>query len=80
MGFGIYISLRIFNIPDITTDGSYTLGAAVTASLLTQGIALPLVVLIVMGAGALAGACTGIIHTRFKIQPLLAGILVMTSL
>jgi putative ABC transport system permease protein len=80
MGFGIYISLRIFNIPDITTDGSYTLGAAVTATLLLKSVSLPWIFLSVIAAGSLAGAATGLIHTRFKIQPLLAGILVMTSL
>ena len=80
MAFGIFISMKIFNIPDITTDGSYTLGAAVTGILITSGIsafaALPVVLLI----GALSGAITGLIHTRLKINPLLAGILVMTAL
>ena len=80
MGFGIYISLRIFNIPDITTDGSYTLGAAVTAALLSRGVSLPLILLITILSGILAGSATGLIHTRMKINPLLAGILVMTSL
>lgn len=80
MGLGIYITLRIFNIPDITTDGSYTLGAAITASLLSQQVPLLFVLLIAMLSGALAGFATGMIHTRFKINPLLAGILVMTSL
>lgn len=80
MGFGIYVSLRIFNIPDITTDGSYTLGAAVTAALLTSGISLPVILLITIFSGALAGTATGLIHTRLRINPLLAGILVMTTL
>ncbi len=80
MGFGIYVSLRIFNIPDITTDGSYTLGAAVTAALLTRGISLPVILLVTIFSGGLAGAATGMIHTRMRIQPLLAGILVMTAL
>src|SRR6185436_15699769 len=80
MGFGIYVSLRIFNIPDITTDGSYTLGAAVTAALLAKGISLPIVFIVTILSGSLAGMATGIIHTRLRIQPLLAGILVMTSL
>src|ERR1041385_629487 len=80
MGFGIYISLRIFNIPDITTDGSYTLGAAITATLLTKGISLPIILIVTIISGAISGAATGMIHTRFRIQPLLAGILVMTSL
>ena len=80
MGLGIYISLRIFNIPDITTDGSYTLGAAVSASLLSSGHSLPVVLGVVMVSGALSGMATGLIHTRMKIDPLHAGILVMTGL
>ncbi len=80
MGLGIYITLRIFNIPDITTDGSFTLGAAITASLLVKHVPLPVILVIVMAGGALAGTATGLIHTRLKINPLLAGILVMTSL
>jgi len=80
MALGIYITLRIFNIPDITTDGSYTSGAAVTAVLLMAGwnsfAVLPLVIL----TGMLTGTATGLIHTRLKVHPLLAGILVMTAL
>jgi len=80
IALGIYISMKIFNIPDITTDGSYTLGGVVTAILLTNHqptyIILPAVIL----AGATAGALTGIIHTKLKINALLAGILVMTAL
>jgi len=80
IALGIYISMKIFNIPDITTDGSYTLGAVVTAKMLTHGQPLYLVLLAVIGAGALAGALTGLIHTKLKINALLAGILVMTAL
>ncbi|TWR31091.1 ABC transporter permease [Mucilaginibacter pallidiroseus] len=80
IAYGIYISMKIFNIPDITTDGSYALGGVVTGALLTHNepgyIILPAVVL----AGALAGALTGFIHTKLKINALLAGILVMTAL
>jgi putative ABC transport system permease protein len=80
IALGIYISMKIFNIPDITTNGSYTLGAVVTAILLTHHqptyIVLPAVIL----AGGIAGALTGIIHTKLEINPLLAGILVMTAL
>ncbi|MBB5394375.1 ABC transporter permease [Mucilaginibacter sp. AK015] len=80
IAFGIYISMKIFNIPDITTDGSYTLGGVVTGAMLTHNqpgyIILPAVLL----AGALAGAATGIIHTKLKINALLAGILVMYAL
>lgn len=80
MGLGIYITLRIFNIPDITTDGSFTLGASVTAALLSQQYPIITALLMSMIAGSLAGIATGIIHTRLKINPLLSGILVMTAL
>jgi len=80
MGLGIFITMKIFRIPDITTDGSYTLGAAVTAVLLTQDLPIVGVIGIVMAAGALAGVATGLVHTRLKIDALLAGILVMTGL
>lgn len=80
IAFGIYISMKIFNIPDITTDGSYTLGGVVTGILLTHNQPGWLILLAVIGAGATAGALTGIIHTKLKINALLAGILVMTAL
>jgi len=80
MGLGIFITMKIFRIPDITTDGSYTLGAAVTAVLLTQDWPLLMVLLICMASGAIAGMLTGWVHTRLKIDALLAGILVMTGL
>jgi putative ABC transport system permease protein len=80
IALGIYISMKIFNIPDITTDGSYTLGGVVTAILLTRHLHVYLVLPAVLFAGAIAGAITGIIHTKLKINPLLAGILVMTAL
>lgn len=77
---GIFISLKIFNIPDITTDGSYTLGAAVTAICLTNQVSLPITFLLVICSGAIAGLITAFITTKFKINALLAGILVMTAL
>lgn len=80
MGLGIFITMKIFDIPDITTDGSYTLGAAVTAVMITGHWSLWIVLSVAMLAGALAGVCTGLIHTRLKIDALLAGILVMTGL
>ena len=80
MAMGIFITMKIFNIPDITTDGSYTLGATVTAVLLTNHWTVLAVLPVSMLAGALAGVCTGFIHTKLKIDALLAGILVMTGL
>ena len=80
MGLGIYITMKIFRIPDITTDGSYTLGAVVTAILLIEGWPLPAIIAVTILAGAVAGILTGLVHTRLKIDALLAGILVMTGL
>jgi putative ABC transport system permease protein len=80
VALGIYISMKIFNIPDITTDGSYTLGGVVTGAMLTHQQPGYLILATVLIAGALAGALTGIIHTKLKINALLAGILVMYAL
>src|SRR5271155_1134012 len=80
MSVGIFISMKIFNIPDITTDGSYTLGAVVTAILLTHHQPVYVTLPAVIFGGAVAGGITGFIHTKLKINALLAGILVMTAL
>lgn len=80
MSLGIFISMKIFNIPDITTDGSYTLGAVFTAILLTAHWNAIAIIPVVLVAGAIAGTLTGLIHTHLKIDALLAGILVMTGL
>ncbi len=80
LGIGIFLSLRIFNIPDITTDGSYTLGGVITATFLVSGAHPALALVASIAGGMIAGALTGVIHTRLKINPLLAGILVMTAL
>lgn len=80
IALGIYISMKIFNIPDITTDGSYTLGGAVSGLLLSSFLPVGVIFPVVILAGALAGVCTGLIHTKLKVNPLLSGILVMTGL
>ncbi len=80
IALGIYISMKIFNIPDITTDGSYTLGAAVTAVMLIHHFPGYLILPAAIISGGIAGAITGLIHTKLKVNPLLAGILVMTAL
>jgi putative ABC transport system permease protein len=80
MALGIFISMKIFRIPDITTDGSYVLGAVVTAVLMHQHWPIYAVLPVSMLAGACAGICTGLVHTKLKIDALLAGILVMTGL
>lgn len=80
MSLGIFLTMRIYNIPDITTDGSYTLGAVTTALALTHGWPPLLAIPVVIVSGGLAGICTGLIITRLQVAPLLAGILVMTAL
>ena len=80
MALGIYLSMTIFKIPDISTDGTYTLGGAVSGLLLSMQWSPALVFPLVFLAGAFAGACTGLIHTRLKINALLSGILVMMGL
>lgn len=80
LALGVLISFRIFAFPDITAEGSITLGAAVAATLLVQGVNPVAATLAAMLASSLAGTVTGILHTRFKINGLLSGILVMTAL
>src|SRR4029434_10721823 len=80
LAFGVFISFRIFEFPDITADGSITLGGAVTAVLLVAHVHPVPATAAAVVAGALAGTTTGILHTRFRINGLLAGILVMTAL
>src|SRR5260221_10623332 len=80
LALGVLISFRIFAFPDITAEGSITLGAAVAATLLVRGVNPWLATTVAVFAGSLAGAATGVLHTRFKINGLLSGILVMTAL
>lgn len=80
LALGIFISFRVFDFPDITAEGSFTFGASTGAALIIAGVNPWAASFIAFIAGMLAGATTGIIHTRFKINPLLAGILVMTAL
>ena len=77
---GIYITYKILDFPDLTVDGSFPLGAAVTAVLLTHGADPWLSLVAAMAVGAVAGLCTGVIHVRFKVRDLLSGIITMTAL
>ena len=80
LALGVFISFRVFHFPDITVDGSITLGASLAAVLLVHGTN-PLVASAAGFCGGLAaGATTGVLHTKFRINPLLSGILVMTAL
>lgn len=80
LALGVLVSFRIFGMPDITADGSITLGAAVTAVLCAHNVNPLLATAAGTAAGAASGALTGVLHTKFKINALLAGILVMTAL
>lgn len=79
LGLGIYLTFRILNFPDMTTEGSFPLGGAVAVTALNQGLNPILATFFGMAAGALAGLITGLLYTKGKIPTILAGILVMTS-
>jgi len=79
LAFGSFISFRILNIADLTVDGSFVLGAAVSAVLVSNGMPHTGILLAVV-AGALAGVVTALLQTKMGIQPILAGILTMTGL
>lgn len=80
LALGVYLSFRIFNFPDITAEGSITLGAALTAVLLVKSVNPLIATGAGFLAGSVAGALTAVLHTKFKIHGLLSGILVMTAL
>lgn len=77
---GIYITYKILDFPDLTADGSFALGAAITSVLLLKNINPLLCIIISAVFGFLAGAITGIIHIKFKVRDLLAGIITMMAL
>ncbi|MGN1168401.1 MAG: ABC transporter permease [Lachnospiraceae bacterium] len=77
---GVYITYKILDFPDLTVDGSFPLGGAVTAMLLTKGVNPYLTLPIAFLAGVLAGVCTGLIHVKCKVRDLLSGIIMMTAL
>lgn len=79
LGLGIFMTFRILNFPDMTTEGSFPLGGAVAVTLITQGINPFLATLAAVGTGCLAGLAAGLLYTKGKIPTLLSGILVMTS-
>lgn len=80
LALGIFVSFRIFAFPDMTAEGSVTLGAAVAVAMLVGGHDPVTATVAATVAGAVAGALTGVLHTRFRLNGLLAGILVMTAL
>ena len=79
MSVGMFLSFKVLDTPDLTVDGSFTLGMAVSAVFAVNGMALIGIIISIL-AGALAGMVTGFLQTKLKIQPILAGILTMTAL
>ncbi len=80
LSYGILITYRILDFPDLTVDGSFPLGAAVSAVLLVHGVDPWLTLLAAMLVGALAGLATGLIHVRLHVRDMLASIIMMTAL
>lgn len=80
LALGVYITYKILDFPDLTVDGSFPLGGAIGAALITKGISPFLALLLAFLAGALAGMLTGLIHVKGKVRDLLAGIIMMTAL
>lgn len=80
MVLGVYLTFRVLNYADLSVDGSFTLGAAIAATLIFRGYNPWLATALAFAGGCLAGIFTGVLHTKFKITPLLSGILTMTAL
>ena len=80
LALGVYITYKILDFPDLTVDGSFPLGGAITAHFLTGGMTPYLTLLLAFAAGAVAGICTGLIHVKCRVRDLLSGIIMMTAL
>ncbi|GAB4164035.1 MAG: ABC transporter permease [Rickettsiaceae bacterium] len=80
VAIGVYITFKVIDFPDLTVDGSFTLGAAVSSALIFAGYNPYFSTLIAIMAGGLAGVVTGYLNVRWSILGLLAGILTMTAL
>ena len=80
MALGIYISYKILDFPDLTVDGTFPLGAAISTALVTVGVNPWICLIAAVAAGAIAGCVTGFLHIKLKIKDILSGILVMTGL
>lgn len=80
LSLGVYITYKILDFPDLSVDGTFPLGAAVTVSLILLGVPSLLALLIATAMGVVFGIITGLIHVKFKIRDLISGIIVMTAL
>lgn len=80
MALGVYITFRILDFPDLTVDGSFATGGGIAAIMISTGYHPAIATLAAFGGGLLAGVCTGLLHTKGKVNGLLAGILMMIAL
>lgn len=80
LSLGVYITYKILDFPDLSVDGTFPLGAAVTVAMILLGAPIPLSMLVATAAGVIFGVVTGIINVKFKIRDLISGIIVMTAL
>lgn len=80
LALGVYITYKILDFPDLTADGSFPLGASVSAAMISRGINPWLTLPVSFAAGVLAGICTGLIHVKARVRDLLSGIIMMTAL
>ena len=80
MALGLYITYKILDCPDLSVDGTFPMGAAVTAMLILKGVHPALTLVLSFAAGLLAGCITGLIHVKLKVRDLLSGIIMMTAL
>ena len=80
MALGIYITYKILDFPDLTVDGSFPLGAAVAAVMISKDVNPLLTLPVCFLVGAVIGVCTGLIHVKLKVRDLLSGIIMMTAL
>ncbi|MDD2969803.1 MAG: ABC transporter permease [Lachnospiraceae bacterium] len=80
MALGMYITYKILDFPDMTVDGSFPMGAAITAVMISKGVLPAITLPICFLAGAVIGMITGLIHVKFKVRDLLSGIIMMTAL
>ena len=80
LALGVYITYTILDFPDLSVDGTFPMGAAVAAILITGGFNPWLALILAFGAGCLAGLVTGVIHVKCGVRDLLSGIITMTAL
>lgn len=80
VALGVYITYKILDFPDLSVDGTFPLGAAITAVLILKDVNPVLILILSFIGGALAGCATGLIHVKLKVRDLLSGIIVMTAL